>query len=190
MANLLKNNKVLMNEYFFTLHIWSGFVSVYCVGRFVPMLFQHSRHCPTPCGDGGADVKKMSGIEFIFNFFKRKYKVNSMGIMNSNFLFHEKGIIDVTDFAAMSPEDSLGYMCGCTIIVSSDGTIRVCEHEDENVILETIAVENIIRFNDNINSYDPSRLTEVSLMTKDHGFHLSFESVKVKKRFADTLKAL
>ena len=126
----------------------------------------------------------------MFGFFKKKKKDNSMDIKNSNLLFYEKGVIDVTNFEAMSPEDSLGYMCGCIIIVSSDGTIRVCEYEDENVIMETIVLKNVIRFCDNINNYDPSHLTEVSIMTEDHDFRLSFESVQVKERFVDTLKKL
>lgn len=126
----------------------------------------------------------------MFGFFKKKKKDNSMDIKNSNLLFYEKGIIDVTNFGAMSPEDSLGYMCSCIIIVSSDGTIRVCEYEDENVIMETIVLKNVIRFCDNINNYDPSHRTKVSIMTEDHDFRLSFESVQVKERFVDTLKKL
>lgn len=125
----------------------------------------------------------------MFNFFKKK-KVNSMGIKNSDFLFHEKGTIDVTNFAAMSPDDSLGYMCGCTIIISPDGIIHICEYEDENIILETIVTANIIQFSDNINNYDPTYRTAVSVITEDHRFLLSFGSVEVKKHFVDTLRAL
>ena len=112
-----------------------------------------------------------------------------MGIKKSDYLFHEKGTIDVTNFAANSPKDSLGYMCGCTVIISPDGTIRVCEYEDKNIILETIASANIIQFSDNINNYDPKHRTEVSIMTEGHDFRLSFESAKVKERFVDTLIA-
>ena len=39
-------------------------------------------------------------------------------------VFHGEGIIDVTNFEAMSPDDSLGYMCGCNISIFQDGMIE------------------------------------------------------------------
>lgn len=38
---------------------WVRYIPSYCGGRFVPVLFRHSRHCClNPCGDGSLDVKE------------------------------------------------------------------------------------------------------------------------------------
>lgn len=108
---------------------------------------------------------------------------------NSQIVFHEKGIVDVTNFDAKMGE-SLGYLTGCTVFELSDGTILICEYENEDVIMETIDAASVIMFNDNINNFDPSHEKEVSVMTKSQDIRIEFESIEVKRRFANTFSAL
>lgn len=126
----------------------------------------------------------------MFNFFKRKNKGNSKEIQESKIVFRESGIINVTNFSAMSIEDSLGYVCSCVISVLSNGIIEVHSCEKESKILETISVSGIHIFSNNVNNYDPMYATEVLLTTDDYEFLFSFESVEIKRNFANSISAL
>ena len=53
---------------------WIRYIPSYCGGRFVPVLFRHSRHCClNPCRDGSLDVKErlLFATFYIFYFTNR-----------------------------------------------------------------------------------------------------------------------
>jgi len=120
----------------------------------------------------------------MMSLFRRKNKPDDI---DSKVVFHEKCIMDVTNFNANASGDSLGYLCNCIVSVYSNGLIRVCSVDNENNVLESISVLEIIRANDNINNYDPDYLAVVSVITEKKGFRFSFESVDVKNSFWNAL---
>ena len=137
----------------------------------------------------------------MFGLFKRKNKVDPVNEQkneaiptdidtnDSAIVFREKCMVDITYLDAKADE-IMGYLCGCTFVVLSDGSVRVCEYEDENTTLETFSVTDIIRFNDNINNFDPEYNTEVSMMTNNRSFRFMFKSSEVKKQFSDVFSTL
>lgn len=137
----------------------------------------------------------------MFGLFKRKNKVDPVNEQkneaiptdtdtnDSTIAFREKCMVSVTNLNA-EDDEPMGYLCGCTFFVLSDGTARVCEYEDENATLESFAVTDIIYFNDNINNFDPEYDTEVSLMTDSKSFRFTFKSIEIKKRFSDIISML
>ncbi len=120
----------------------------------------------------------------MFSFFKIKKK--SQTPLNT-LLFYGKGIIDVTNFDAMSPDDSLGYMCGCDVSVFMNGQIEIYTDDETKDLLESFPVLDIIRANDNINNYDPNHITDVSLTTENKNFQISFQTKESKDEFWNAL---
>ena len=120
----------------------------------------------------------------MFSFFEIKKK--SQTPLNT-LLFYGKGIIDATNFAAMSPDDSLGYMCGCDVSVFMNGQIEIYTDDETKDLLESFPVLDIIRANDNINNYDPNHITDVSLTTENKNFQISFQTKESKDEFWNAL---
>lgn len=120
----------------------------------------------------------------MFNFFKIKKK--SQTPLNIP-LFHGKGIIDVTNFDAMSPSDPLGYMCGCDISVFVNGQIQIFTEDKTKDLLESFSVLDIVRANNNINNFDPNHITDVSLTTKSKALQITFQTKESKDEFWNTL---
>ena len=107
-----------------------------------------------------------------------------------------KGIVDVTNFNAMSPNDPLGYMCSCVITIFENGQLEICSDDGEKNILESFSVFNIVRMNNYINSYDPRHTAVVSLTTESKDLTITFPTEESKNEFwsaltttYDTIKA-
>ena len=111
-------------------------------------------------------------------------------IGDSNFLFQEYGIIDVTNFDATPENPDLGYLCGGIVSVFSDGRIQIIDANEGGEELESLHVYDLIRMNANINRYDPERKTEIALMTQEKSIRITFNDTKTKYRFAETLENL
>lgn len=122
----------------------------------------------------------------MFHFLKARKKPKTP---SNNCLFHGKGVIDVTNFDAMSPDDSLGYMCGCDISVLQDGQIEILSDDDAKDLLESFSVSNIVRANNDINHYDPNHITEVSVMTESKALRITFQTKESKNEFWNALTA-
>lgn len=102
-------------------------------------------------------------------------------------IFHEKGIIDVTNLDAMSPDDSLGYMCDCDITIFQNGKIEICAVDNVTDLLESFSVLDIVRTSNNINNYDPTHVTEVSVITETKDIRISFQTKESKIEFWNAL---
>lgn len=102
---------------------------------------------------------------------------------SNNYLFHGKGVVDVTNFDAKSPDDSLGYMCSCDITVLKSGQIEIYSDDIAKGLLESFSVSNIVAANNNINNYNPNHIAEVSLMTDSKDLRITFQTQESKKEF-------
>lgn len=102
-------------------------------------------------------------------------------------VFHGEGIIDVTNFEAMSPDDSLGYMCGCNISIFQDGMIEICSADNEQDILERFSALNIIKANNNINNFDPQYAMGVSVLLENKDLRIFFQTKENKMDFWNAL---
>ena len=120
----------------------------------------------------------------MFSFFKIKKKSQTP---SNTILFRGKGIIDVTNFDAMSPDDSLGYMCGCDVSVFMNGQIEIYTDDKTKDLLESFSILDIVRANNNINNYDPNHIAEVSLITENKDLRISFQAKESKDEFWDAL---
>ena len=120
----------------------------------------------------------------MFSFFKIKKKSQTP---SNTILFRGKGIIDVTNFDAMSPDDSLGYMCGCDVSVFMNGQIEIYTDDKTKDLLESFSISDIVRANNNINNYDPNHIAEVSLITENKDLRISFQAKESKDEFWDAL---
>lgn len=108
--------------------------------------------------------------------------------MVANIIFQEYGIIDVTNFDATLENPELGYLCGGTVAVFSDGRITIHDANEGNELLEDFHVSDLIRMNSNINSFDPDHLMEVALMTMNKSIRITFTDTEKKQRFVEMLE--
>lgn len=105
-------------------------------------------------------------------------------------VFHEKGVmIDVTNFDATSPDDSLGYMCGGDIYVFRNGLIQIYADDKENDLLESLSVFNLVRASNQINNFDPKHTTEISMITESKDLRIIFQTKERKMDFWNALTA-
>ena len=110
--------------------------------------------------------------------------------MDSNIVFQEYGIIDVTNFDATPENPELGYLCGGIVTVLSDGEIVSHNANEGGELLEDFLASDLISVNSNINDFDPECMTEISLMTQDKNIRISFGDTEKKQSFVETLKNL
>ena len=110
--------------------------------------------------------------------------------MSSNTVFQEYGIIRVTNFDATPENPDVGYLCGGSILVFSDGRITIHDANEGGGLLEDFYVCDLIRMNSNVNSYDPNHLTEVALMTRKKSIRIAFMDAEKKQRFVAMLENL
>ena len=110
--------------------------------------------------------------------------------MISNIIFQEYGVIDVTNFNTASENDEIGYLCGGIVAVYSDGRIIIHDANDGGELLESFHVNDLIRINSNINSFDPDHITEIALMTQDESIRISFNNTEEKQSFSKALENL
>lgn len=103
-------------------------------------------------------------------------------------VFHREGIIDVTIFDAISPEDSLGYMCGCDISVFQSGKIEMRSLDNAEDLLESFSAMDIVRVSDNINNYDPAHDTEIAVITENKDLRITFHNKESKIEFCNVLE--
>lgn len=106
-----------------------------------------------------------------------------------NLVFQNNGVIDVTNYAAETPNDSLGYLCGGIIQVLSDGGLIICDSEDET-ILENIKLTDIINVKTNIHNFDPRFETSVSLITNKKEIRISFQSIEIERELLNSIAAV
>ncbi len=102
-------------------------------------------------------------------------------------IFKEYGAIDVTNFDATPENPKMGYLCGGIVSVFSDGRIIIHDANEDGVVLEDFHLCDLMHINTNINNYDPDHLTEIALMIPGKSIRITFEDVKTKDRFAETL---
>ena len=100
-------------------------------------------------------------------------------------VFHGEGIIDVTSFDTISPEDSLGYMCGCDISVFQSGKIEIRSIDNAKDLLESFSAMDIVRTSDNINNYDPAH--DMAVITENKTLRLSFQTKESKIELCNAL---
>ena len=125
-------------------------------------------------------------FDFISKLRKHKQKKD---LAQQHLAFQERGIIDVTNYDAKTPEDPLGYMSSGIVQVSPDGKIIIYSESDGS-LLENISLADIILGNDNINHYDPEFQTAVSLITKNKGIRIHFDTIELKREFWDSITAV
>ena len=103
-------------------------------------------------------------------------------------VFHGEGIIDVTSFDTISPEDSLGFMCGCDISVFQSGKIEIRSIDNAKDLLESFSAMDIVRTSDNINNYDPAHDMEIAVITENKTLRISFQTKESKIEFCNALE--
>ena len=122
----------------------------------------------------------------MFRFFRPRKQAVTAGTISE---FHGKGIIDVTNFAAMTPDDPLGYMCGCNIAVLQNGQIEIRSDDSENELLESFSGADIVCVRESENHQDPMVRTDVSVMIEEKNLKISFQSQETQKEFCMALAA-
>lgn len=118
-------------------------------------------------------------FEKIKNLIQARSKKNFSG-------FEANVVIDVTNFAAKSPEDDLGYMADAKLTLDVDGNILVTD--SENRVLESCNITEAESVNDNLFNYHPDFLLCVQIMTESHAMIFTFENDEKKKAFVSALK--
>lgn len=102
-------------------------------------------------------------------------------------VFHAEGIIDVTNFDAMSPDDSLGYMSAGAVSVFENGQIEMRSVDNTKDLLESFSVLHILHASNNINNYDPEHAMEVALTTENKALQIAFHAKEDKAGFWEAL---
>lgn len=102
---------------------------------------------------------------------------------NENYIFKSDCIVDVTNFDAKDPTDSLGYLCSANISVFSDGMIAVIGDQEE----ECFHISSVMSYNDNIGNYNPSHKNEVKFILSNKAIIISFNDEMTKKELSDKL---
>ena len=92
-------------------------------------------------------------------------------------LFNEVCIIDVTNFAAQTPEDDLGYLSGGYCHLYSDGTIRVTF---DGYPPEEFNISELLTVRDPQN---PMFRPDLIFMTESRSVRLSFHKDETKDLF-------
>ncbi len=109
--------------------------------------------------------------------------------LQKKLVFQNKGIIDVTNFDVMTPDDPLGYACSAIIQLYSDGNLIIYS-EVETKLVENINLTDVIHGSDNISNSDPMHKTEVSLMTTEKQIRIHYKSIDIKREFWDSCTAI
>ena len=117
-------------------------------------------------------------------FFNGKTK---QSVKACEIVFQENGVIDVTNFNALTPEDSLGYMCGCEIQLYINGQLQINSCDEKRETLESFSILSIIKARNNIKYYDPMFSNTVSIITEEKRFDISFQSIEEKNSFWKSL---
>lgn len=123
----------------------------------------------------------------MFRLFRKK---NDVQINGDTCLFCEDGTIDVTNFDVTNPNEPMGYLAACKVCIFQSGLIEIRSVDDEQRIMESTYVMNILRANNNINNFDPSYLTSVSLLTNNKEYRISFKTKELKNTFWSSLTAV
>jgi hypothetical protein len=97
-------------------------------------------------------------------------------------VYQKRGMIDVTNFGAKTPDEPLGYMGTGIVQLFSDGHF-VIHSEIDHSPMEEFNLNDLIKGNDHINNYDPRYETQVSLMTREKDIRIDFQTVEEKKEF-------
>ena len=169
-----------------------GVIEVFGVDN--PELFQHDdfvyvkEHTMTP----PEYIDELSGVEkYIFeklyagNLSKKLYRLFEYRKFQNANIFNGEGIIGVDNFGAMSPDESLGYMCSCNISVLQNGQIEIRSVDEVKDLLESFSVLDIVSANNNINNYDPAYIMDVALKTASKGLRITFQTKESKMEFWD-----
>ena len=131
--------------------------------------------------------KTAAQLLFMIKNLTTLFKHRKKNIGNTELVFHEDAIIDVTYCDAEGPEDPLGYVCKCKVNVYSNGIIQVLSKDNE--ILESIPISNIFMVS-SINKYDPKHEIGVFMVTEDVNIRLVFHSTKQKNKYLNSLNTV
>ena len=104
--------------------------------------------------------------------------------LQKKLMFQNRGIIDVTNFDAMTPDDPLGYARSGVIQLYSDGNLIIYSAVGAE-LLENINLTDVILGSDNLNNYDSMYITSISLMTREKNIRIDFRTIDIKKEFWD-----
>ena len=110
--------------------------------------------------------------------------------MNSNIVFKEYGIIDVTRFDATPENPEVGYVCGGFVTVLSDGRILIHDANEGRKLLEDFRVSDLIRVNTHVNDDDSEYEKETALLKMDKSIRITFTEIEEKERFIEALENL
>ena len=102
-------------------------------------------------------------------------------------IFCGNAIIDVTNFSTTSPTEPLGYFCSCDISVFANGQIEIRADDGAKELLERFSVLDITSASNNVNNYDPSYATMVSVTTNAKNLRVTFQSKDPKEKFWNAL---
>ena len=105
-------------------------------------------------------------------------------------IFHAEGIIDVTNFDAMSPDDSLGYMSAGTVFIFENGQIEIRTVDNTKDLLESFSVLHILHASNNINNYDPEHAMKVAFTTENKALQIAFHTKEDKAGFWEALTSI
>lgn len=128
----------------------------------------------------------------MFGFIKKSKKertqerVLTETKVQENFLFHNRGIIDVTYFDAMTPTDVLGYLCGGIIQLLSNGRIIIYSEEDKT-ILEDFNLKDVISGSKIDNQRHNA---SVALETNKKVIYIGFQNIEIQREFWDAITAV
>lgn len=126
--------------------------------------------------------KKEDGWDSIHRMASKELKK----IGNKKCIFKCDCMVDVTNFDAKDPTDSLGYACSANILVFSDGNISVIGDQEA----ERFHISSVLSYNDNIGNYNPSHEHEVKFILADRAIVIGFydKDKPAKKELTDKLK--
>lgn len=130
------------------------------------------------------ETKNLNGWESIHRLASEELKKAG----NKECIFKCDCMVDVTNFDAKDPTDSLGYACSANILVFSDGMIVVIGDGEE----ERFHISSIVSYNDNIGNYNPSHEREVKFILADRAIAIGFydKDKSAKKELTDKVKQL
>ena len=118
------------------------------------------------------------------------FKKHKLYDMNRDPVFFNNGILDVTYFDVMTPDEPIGYASSCTVAVFQNGLIEIHAVDKDQCVLESFKISDIWRANNKIYNYDPRHITEVSMITEKRDYRISFFSMEVKDAFWSALTTI
>lgn len=121
----------------------------------------------------------------MFQFFR--FLKSNKAPKDDALIFCDNAIIDVTNFSAASPDEPLGYFCSCDISVFSNGQIEIRADDTTKKLLECFSVLDLVRANNNVNNFDPSYATMVSLTTNSKNIGITLQTNDSKVNFWNAL---